>query len=302
MKLAGLVAAVHTPFADDGSLALGVVERQCEHLQRNEVRTVFIGGTTGECHSLTVEERLALAKRWLEVVKGSNVKVVVHVGSNCIADACTLAHQAQTLGATAVSAMAPSYFKPKSVDALIACCEEIAAAAPKLPFYFYDIPSMTGVQLSMPEFLPAAAKRIPNLAGLKFTNADMAAYQRCLHADEGKYDVSWGMDDSLLAALALGAVSAVGSTYNFAAPIYYRMLAAYTRGDVGAARREQLQSVRLVETLNRYDYMAAAKAVMTMLGVSVGQPRLPIEPLSETRRSKLRSELESLGFFEWIRR
>ena len=150
--------------------------------------TVFIGGSTGESHSLTVEERLALARRWSEVVRGTNLRLIVHVGSNCLADARALAAQAQSLRAAAISAFAPSYFKPNSLDALIACCAEIAGAAPSLPFYFYDIPALTGVRFSMPEFLDVAADRIPTLAGIKFTNADLMAYQRCLHTQEGRFD------------------------------------------------------------------------------------------------------------------
>src|SRR3989442_11747424 len=134
--LHGLVAATHTPFHNDGSLNLTVVEKQAAHLLANGVKFAFIAGTTGEGHSLTLDERRALTQRWCEVARGSEVKVVVHVGGNCLADARTLAAQAQKLDAMAIAAMSPSYFKPRSLDALIACCAEVAAAAPGLPFYY----------------------------------------------------------------------------------------------------------------------------------------------------------------------
>ena len=124
IKLHGLVAATHTPFDKDGELKLAVVEQQAEHLLRSGVNTVFIGGSTGESHSLTVDERLALAHRWSEVVRGSKQRLVVHVGSNCLADSRTLAAQAQELRADAIAALSPSYFKPKSLDALTACCAD----------------------------------------------------------------------------------------------------------------------------------------------------------------------------------
>jgi N-acetylneuraminate lyase len=300
-KLTGLVAATHTPFRNDGELNLQIVERQAEHLLRIGVSTVFIGGTTGECHSLTVEERLALAQRWSEVARGSKVRVVVHVGSNCLADSRSLATQAQSLGVFAIAAFAPSYFKPKSLDTLIACCESIASAAPKLPFYYYDIPSMTGLQHSMPEFLARAPERLPTLAGIKFTNNDMLAYQKCLNTDDGRFDLPWGMDEYLLPALAAGAVGAVGSTYNFAAPIYHRILAAFANADFAAARAEQLRSIQLVELLAEVGFMAAAKALMGFLGVDVGPPRLPNASLNNSERDALRNTLERLGCFEWIR-
>ena len=67
--LNGLVAATHTPFKKDGSLNLDGIEKIAEHLSSNKVDIAFIGGSTGESHSLNVEERMSLAKRWFEVVK-----------------------------------------------------------------------------------------------------------------------------------------------------------------------------------------------------------------------------------------
>src|SRR5215207_876047 len=145
--LHGLVAAAHTPFHADGSLKLSIIETQAAHFLRNGIKTAFIGGSTGESSSLSLEERRALAQRWSEVTRGTELRMVVHVGSNCLADARNLAEKAQALGATAISALTPSYFKPRSVEVLIDCCVEIASAAAETPFYFYDIPSLTGVSL-----------------------------------------------------------------------------------------------------------------------------------------------------------
>ncbi len=297
--LHGLVAATHTPFHADGRLNLAGVEKQAEHMLSNQVGTGFIGGSTGECSSLTLEERLALAQRWSEVVQGSALRMVVHVGSNCLADARTLAGQAQQLGAVAISALSPSYFKPRSLDVLIECCADIAAAAPETPFYFYDIPALTGVSFSMSEFLDKADERIPTLAGIKFTNPDLMAYQFCLRA--GEWDVPFGVDEHMLGALAMGARGAVGSGFNFAAPIYHRLLAAFERGDLSAAREEQFCGVRLIQLFACLGYMGAAKAVMNMLGVDVGPARLPNHNLSVEQTAKLRLELEVMGFFDWVK-
>jgi N-acetylneuraminate lyase len=300
--LVGLVAAVHTPFRPDGSLHLEVVEAQAAHLRAHGIDIAFVGGSTGEGHSLSLEERRALARQWIEAARGTALGVVVHVGANCLADAQNLGSQAEELGALAISALAPSYFKPRDVDALVACCADVAAAAPRTPFYFYDIPALTGVSLSMPDFLERAAGRIPSLAGIKFTSPDLAAYQLCLRAANGRFDVPYGVDEWLLAALVLGARGAVGSTYNFAAPLYQRMLRAFAASDLAAAREEQLRSVEIVRLLAGYGYLGAAKAVMAMLGVDVGPPRLPNLGLPQGPATELRGRLEALGFFDWIRR
>ena len=300
IKLTGLVAATHTPFHADGSLNLAAVERQAEHLLKNTIAFAFIGGSTGESHSLSLDERRQLAERWLDVARGTDLQVIVHVGSNCVMDAAALAAHAQKAGAVAIAALAPSYFKPKSVADLINCCAAIAAAAPETPFYFYDIPVLTGVSLSMPDFLAQGREKIPNLAGIKWTNSDLYSYQLCQHVPGG-FDLPWGNDEYLLAALALGAVGAVGSTYCFAAPVYHRLLKAFAAGDLAAARKEQFRSCQLVQTLASYGYMGAAKATMKMLGVDVGPARLPNGNLTPGQIGKLRSELEVLGFFEWIK-
>jgi N-acetylneuraminate lyase len=299
-RLHGLVAATHTPFNADGSLHLDAVEPLAAHLQKWNVGTVFIGGSTGESHSLSLQERKALTGQWIAVVRGTPLRVVVHVGSNCLTDSADLARHAEQEGASAISALAPSYFKPRSLDTLIAGCAQIASAAPATPFYFYDIPGMTGVSLPMLEFLERAPKSVPNLVGLKFTNPDLMAYLQCLQADGGKWDIPWGLDEWMLGALATGARGAVGSSFNFAAPIYQRLMAAFARGDLDAARMEQLRSTQLIALLARYGYMGAAKATMAMLGVNVGPPRLPNASLDASQAAELRRDLESLGFFEWI--
>lgn len=300
LRLVGLVAATHTPFDASGSLNLAIVERQSQHLLENGVQTAFVGGSTGESHSLTAQERLDLAQRWVDVARGTKLRVVVHVGSNCLADARLLAAQAQKIGAAAIAALAPSYFKPKSLDSLVGCCAEIAGAAPATPFYFYDIPALTGVHFSMPDFLTAAADRIPTFAGIKFTNSDLMSYQKCLHTQDGRFDIPWGVDEYLLAALVLGGRGGVGSSFNFAGPLYHRMIDAFARGDMPTARTEQFRSVQLIDLLASHGYMAAAKAVMGFLGVDVGPARLPHANLTGEQSRNLRASLESLGYFDWV--
>jgi len=301
LRLHGLVAATHTPFHADGSLNLAVVEQQAAHLVARGVNHAFIGGTTGESSSLALEERRALSERWMAVTRGSPLQVIVHAGANCLADARALAAQAQQLGALAVSALAPSYFKPGSVGALVDCVADIAAAAPALPFYYYEIPLLTGVNLSPSEFLARAAERIPNFAGIKFTSNNLMEYQLCRAFRDGAFDIPFGFDEIMLGALALGATGAVGSSFNFAAPIYTRLIAAFQRGDLAAARAEQMRSVCVIQALAARGYMGAAKATMKMLGVDVGPARLPNGSLNAEQTKKLQSDLEALGFFDWIK-
>lgn len=129
MRLAGLIAAVHSPFDDSGELQLSAVERQAQLMVSQGVAGVFICGSTGESHSLSVGERQDLSERWLQVLRGGSVMPIVHVGSNCLRDSRQLAAHAEKIGAVAIAAQAPSYFRPRSVAELCDWCEQVAAAA-----------------------------------------------------------------------------------------------------------------------------------------------------------------------------
>jgi N-acetylneuraminate lyase len=99
----------------------------------------------------------------------------------------------------------------------------------------------------------------------------------------------------------MGARGAVGSGFNFAAPIYSRLIAAFERGDLAQAREEQFRGVRLIQLFASYGYMGAAKATMKMLGIDVGPARLPNSTLTFEQVTSLRSELDAMGFFDWVR-
>jgi N-acetylneuraminate lyase len=298
--LNGLVAAAHTPFHPDYTLKLDGVEPLAAWYLRQGLTTIFINGSTGESHSLNLDERRQLARRWIEVAQGTPLRIVVHVGGNQVEDSRALASHAQSLGVTAISALAPSYYKPTDVAALVRTCARIASAAPDLPFYYYDIPVLTGINLSLPDFLDAAAEAIPNLAGLKFTSLDLMTYQLCLRAQNGRFDVPYGFDECLLAALALGARGAVGSSYGFAAPLYQRLWRAFEQGDLASAQEAQFQSVSLIRALSRFGYLGAAKILLGWLGIPVGPARLPVATPPPEAHAALRAALDEVGFFNHI--
>lgn len=292
-----LIAAVHTPFDSSGDLNVSAVERQAELLLESGAAGVFPGGTTGESLSLTLEERFALAKQWVDVASGSGLKVVVHVGHNSIPEAVALARQAEEIGADAIAAMPPSYFKPDTAADLIDCMSEIAAAAPSRPFYYYDIPTMTNVRLSMVEFAERAAEAVPTLAGIKYSHLDLAQLQQLLRVRDGQLDLLFGSDDALLAAWVLGVRGAVGSTYNFMLPLYHAMLQAFENGDVETAADKQYQSVQVIHRLKRDGFLGASKALMGMLGVDCGPIRKPLRNPSPAELDRLYEDLQAFEVF-----
>jgi N-acetylneuraminate lyase len=293
-----LIAAPFTPMHEDGSLNLARVADQTKHLVATGVRGAFVGGTTGEGQSLGVDERCALAEAWVGDSLRSKLELIIHVGHNSLPEAVRMAAHAQKIGADKIAMHAPVWFKQQTLEGLIEFSAAVAAAAPSLPFYLYDIPSITGIQLSSAVFLKQAKGRIPTLAGLKFTNPDCVTAQECIQLNGGEYDILWGIDEMLIVGVALGASGAVGSTYNFAAPLYLRMLAAVDAGDQKTARIEQARSVAMVRVLTQFTPLAALKYAMNLAGVDCGPPRLPVSDLSADEKKRLHDALASGKYFE----
>jgi N-acetylneuraminate lyase len=299
-RFRGLVAAPFTPFHPDHSLNLEVIPAYARFLRDNGVSAAFVCGTTGEGLSLTLDERLRVAERWVACAD-EKLRVIVHVGHTCLEDARTLTAHAANIGAGAIGAMAPGFFKPRNAAELTDWCEPIAAAAPALPFYYYHIPSMNGVVLSVAEFLAKAADRIPSLAGVKYTHEDIPDFEACTRFAGGRYDILFGRDELLLEGRKAGALGAVGSTYNYAAPLYARILAANEAGRAKDARTLQDQAIRMIAICNGVGvtHLAASKALMAMLGVDCGPVRLPLTQPSDAQLAALRAQLTEIGFFEF---
>jgi N-acetylneuraminate lyase len=298
-KEVGLIAATFTPYDANGALNLGLIDAYAELLVEDGVRGVFIGGSTGEGALLTTEERLQLTERWCAVAK-DRLEVIVHVGHASLEEARTLARHAEQNGATAVSALAPYYFKPASMEALVTSMAHIAAASPSLPFYYYHIPALTGVGGSMLQFLEQAAPRIPNLGGIKFTHEDLMDYAAALEFDPGRYEVFFGRDEILLSAMVLGATSAVGSTYNLWPSVYQQMAQALGEADLEAAQNHQRIARKLIQIGIRYGGLPAFKTMLGWRGVDCGSTRAPLGPLKSDDGHKLRKELEQLGLLGFV--
>ena len=234
--LQGLISAPFTPMSENGEINPSIIPDYYQFLKANKVTGAFICGSTGEGVSLTMQEKKDTAKAWADCTKDdTDFKVMLLTGGTCIADCIELAKFAQQEGIYAVSFTAPFYFKPTDAKALAACCKAIADEVPDMPFYYYHIPVLNGCNVAMIDLLKEVDGEIPNFAGIKYTHEDFMDFLSCLHFQNGKYDMLWGRDENMLPALAVGAKGAVGSTFNYAAPLYYELIAAFDNNDLKKA-------------------------------------------------------------------
>jgi N-acetylneuraminate lyase len=298
IRYTGLFAAAFTPMQEDGSLNLERIPSIVDHLIKVGISGLYVCGATGEGPSLSSEERRAVAEAYVKAAAGRR-PVIIQVGHNSLTEARGLASHAVTIGADAISAMPPLCYMIGSVKTLIDCLGQIAAAAPTLPIFYYHIPSVTGVNLDMVEFLREGGRRLPNLAGIKYTHSAIEEYQTCLELDNRRFNILFGRDEMLLAALAAGAEGAIGSTYNLAGPLYRKIMAAFERGDLDEARKGQALAVEMIRVCLRYRGQPAFKAAMKLLGLDCGPNRLPLETLTLDEANALKKELDDIGFFDW---
>ncbi|PQJ88538.1 dihydrodipicolinate synthase family protein [Aliivibrio sifiae] len=295
-KLTGLIAAPHTPFDSSNNVNFEEIDKIAKHLIKDGVKGIYVCGTTGEGIHCSVEERKAIAERWVSA-SNNQLDIIVHTGALSIVDTLELTRHADTLDILATSAIGPCFFKPGSVADLVEYCATIAAAAPSKGFYYYHS-GMSGVNLNMEEFLIQADKRIPNLSGLKFNSGDLYEYQRCLRACDGKFDVPFGVDEHLPGALAVGAKSAVGSTYNYAAPHFNSIIDAFNRGDQEAVFNKMTNVIELIRVLVDFGGVAAGKVAMELHDINAGDPRLPLMPLTAEQKTTVVTRMRSAGFIQ----
>ena len=285
LNMKGLISAPHTPMNDEGALNCEAVQSQADWLVRSGVVGVFLGGTTGEWSSMTTAERASLQTAWGQA--DTTLTRIAHVGHNSQQDAIDLATHATKAGVEAIAAVAPSFLKPDSAQALAEFYAPIAEAAPSLPFYIYHIPGLSGVNISPMEQIEVCGRMIPSFAGMKYTDPDLFSFARCQARFAGTYELMWGVDEMLLGALPFGAKSAVGSTYNYAAPLYLDMIKAYELGEHERAQYQGQRVVKLVEILLEFGVLAAGKALMSLRGVECGPARQPVQQLSQARMQEL---------------
>lgn len=294
-KIEGLIAAPFVTLNKSGEVNYDQIPAYYNLLNKNGIAGAFINGSTGEGVSLSQKEKAKITKTWAaQKQKNDELKIINLVGGTSFVECIDAALLSAEVGVDAIAILAPYYFKPASAAPLAEFCAKIAEAVPQMPVYFYHIPVLTGCYVSMFDFLKAAAPIIPNLAGIKYTQEDFMDFQTCLNFENGKYDMLWGRDENLLSALVLGARGGVGSTYNYAAPLYFRLIEAFDKGDLQFAQKLQQMSIDMIRLLGKYGGIATGKAFMKYIGFDCGEFRLPIKNMSSGSYESFKEDVKAL--------
>ncbi|XP_073498711.1 N-acetylneuraminate lyase [Phyllobates terribilis] len=296
-RLKGLIAATFTPMNLNCEINLSTIQQYVDYLvQKQKIKNIFVNGTTGEGTSLSVQERKRLAEEWVKHARGKMDNVIVHVGCLSLEDSKELAAHAASCGADAISAVSPVFIKPSCPDALVMYMKEVASAAPSLPFYYYHIPSLTGVKFQVNDLTGRMKVHIPSFRGVKFSGTDLLDFSMCIHGYK-ECDFLYGVDEQLLGALVFGAHGAVGSTYNYLGGTTNKVLTAYAEGDLEKARKIQVRIQEFIAFVFTLGWgLPEFKNIMsTMSGIDLGPPRLPlISACKPEHLEKIREEMKRL--------
>ncbi len=291
--------AAFTPMTDFGDINLPQVKNLADFHINEGIDGFYINGSTGEGPSLTLKERQLLSEKWCRDVN-KRVPVIVHVGDPSLPGAMELAKSAAGSGADAIACLPPYYFRPDGPEQLVLFLRKIAESAPELPFYYYHLPAVTRVDFDLVHFLEIASKSIKTFAGIKYSAFNLPECQACVDFDGGANSIFWGCDEAILAGWTIGCVGGVGSTYNFALPLYKKIRDFWLKGDLISAKDLQSDAVNLVRICQRYGGHCAFKAIMKIRGVDCGPCRLPIRTLSQGEQESLKRDIEKIGFFKWM--
>jgi N-acetylneuraminate lyase len=287
--------ALLTPFDDEGEINLAMVRDLVEFHLAAGLTGFYILGSTGEGLLLSEAERRRMAETVVDQVKG-RVPVVVHVGALSTRAACDLAVHAQEAGATATSSIPPFYFRV-GVEGVKDHYKRIGAAS-DLPFYIYNIPATTGVDVTV-DIVQDLVAEMPTLRGMKFTSYDFRRMRQIIDLEGGRLNVLSGPDEMMIAAQSMGADGAIGTTYNVLPHTAVELYEAFHAGDVATAQTMQTRLNSVINLFLQMTSISAVKEIMRLIGFDCGSGRRPFVPLTDAQKGWLKEQLQEVGFFDF---
>lgn len=281
-KFKGLFSALLTPFDEKGNIKFDSIEKLVEFNIENGIDGFYVGGSTGEGLLLSNEERKEVFKCVKEAAK-DRVTLIAHVGTISTDAAIDMAKCAESLGYDAISAVAPFYYG-FPLDAILGYYKDIVAST-SLPMIIYNFPNSGGFSLT--KDIANELFRDEKFIGIKHTSSDMFALQRFKQLDR-EVVVYNGFDETLLAGLAMGADGAIGSTYNFMGKKFKKIMQDFLNGDLKAAQQGQNEADEIISEMIKYGVFQSEKAILTEMGVDMGECRKPFLPITKECRESMK--------------
>lgn len=284
-KLKGIIPALLTPFGKDGKINTDALAKLIDWNIEKGVNGFYVGGSTAEAFLLTEEERNLVYEVAAKTVSG-RVPLIAHIGSISTDQAIRFAKAAEKWGYTAISAIAPFYYK-FTFEQIRKYYFDIVDAV-DLPMIIYNFPNFSGVNLSVEQVAQFFAD--DRFIGIKHTSNDFFSLEQFKTQFPDRL-VFNGFDEMLLSGLVMGADGGIGSTYNFMAEKYVQLYRLRQEGRINEAYAIQQECNRIIKALCRVGVMEGEKEVLCQLGFDFGCARPPFSELTDGQKAFLRREI-----------
>jgi 4-hydroxy-tetrahydrodipicolinate synthase len=293
--LSGCATALVTPFTGDGAVDQGRLRSLIEYQIAGGVRLLVPCGTTGESATMSDEEDQLVIRTTVETARG-RAKVIAGTGSNSTAVAIEYSQTARALGVDAVLSVAPYYNKPTQ-EGLYAHFRAIAESVSGLPVVIYNVPGRTSSNISAQTTI-RLARDVENIVAVKEASGNLSQIMEILRERPEGFRVISGDDSLTLALVALGGDGLISVASNEAPEMMSGLVDYALAGKWDDARRLHYRLLPLLEANFIESSPGPVKAAMAMMGLLEENFRLPLVPVQETTRTRLREVLIEVGLLE----
>ena len=291
----GCATALVTPFNDTGAIDEKCLRDLIDHQIDNGVRILVPCGTTGESATMSDEEDQFVIGLTVEAANG-RAKIIAGTGSNSTAAAIQYSQVARSLGADAILSVAPYYNKPTQ-EGLFVHFKAIAESVPDLPVVIYNVPGRTSSNIAAQTTL-RLAHEVENIVAVKEASGNLSQIMEIVREKPDGFRVLSGDDSLTLAIIALGGEGLISVASNEIPGLMSRLVNLALEGDWTEARTLHYRLLPLMEANFIESSPGPVKAAMSMLGLLDENLRLPLVPVQDKTRERLREILLELGLFK----
>jgi len=293
--LRGCATALVTPFNADGAVDEKRLRDLIEYQIAGGVRVLVPCGTTGESVTMTDDENRFVIRTTVELSRG-RAKVIAGTGSNSTAVTIESSKAARSLGVDGVLTVAPYYNKPTQ-EGLYAHFRAIAEAVDGLPVVIYNVPGRTSSNISADTTL-RLARDVENIVAVKEASGNLSQIMEILRGRPDGFRVISGDDALTLAMIALGGDGLISVASNEAPEMMARLNDLALAGNWDDARALHYRLLPLMEANFIESSPGPVKAAMALMGLLEENLRLPLVPVQEKTRARMREVLIDAGLLK----
>jgi 4-hydroxy-tetrahydrodipicolinate synthase len=290
--LGGCATALVTPFKKNGAIDEDCFKSLCERQIKNGVKILIPCGTTGEAMTMTDNEKIRMIEIAVESARKLKAHIIAGTGSNCTAETIDFTRKVRELGADGALIVAPYYNKPTQ-DGMLAHFTEIANSVKKFPIMLYNVPSRTASNISA-ETTVKLAETCENIVATKEASGNFSQIMQIIRQKPKNFKVFSGDDMTTLPLISIGADGLVSVIANELPKETSQMVESALDGGYSKARRIHYKILDLMEANFIEASPAPCKFVMKEMGLLEENLRLPLVPVTEPTRKKLKDILKGL--------